>query len=287
MGAGVRIERLAPERLGELIDAQNRIFEDYIIQIRSSKAFFLDFLRSVGGSLDNVLVALDDDRIVGYANPVVDGPEGWIGGVGVVPERRGEGIGRELMAAAEELCQRKGVRTITLEVIEGNTKAKELYDKLGYAGTRKYLTAEGRPRRSEGFGVLPKPATLGELVPMHERSYGDTCWQRRKPDALVQSAKGSELYKVEGGFVLLRAVDTTGFIPFLGVVPDMRGRGIGTSLMMFALNRLYDQGAFKVALYNVNDDAPTLRLLDKFDFKVTLKQLEMRKVLSRDPHARV
>jgi ribosomal protein S18 acetylase RimI-like enzyme len=74
-------------------------------------------------------------------------------------------------------------------------------------------------------------------------------------------------------------VDTTGFVPFLGVVPEKRRAGIGTALARFALNRLWEQGAFKVGLYNVNEDEQTLRMLNKFDFKVTLKQIEMRKSL--------
>jgi hypothetical protein len=78
---------------------------------------------------------------------------------------------------------------------------------------------------------------------------------------------------------LVRSVETSGFIPFLGVVIEKRHRGIGTSLMKFALTRLWNLGAFKVAVYNVNDDVPTMQLLDMFDFKVTLKQIEMKKKL--------
>jgi ribosomal protein S18 acetylase RimI-like enzyme len=79
--------------------------------------------------------------------------------------------------------------------------------------------------------------------------------------------------------VILRRIETSGFIPFLGVLPDQRRQGIGTSLAKFALNRLYELGAYKVALYNVNEDQQTLRMLDKFDFAVTLKQVEMVKRL--------
>ncbi|MGQ9586859.1 MAG: GNAT family N-acetyltransferase [Thermoplasmata archaeon] len=273
------IERLDPERLDDLIDAQNAIFADYIVQMRSSRQFFLDFLRSVGGDLANVLVALDGDKIVGYVNPVVDDDEGWIGGIGVRPEYRGKGIGRSLMQVAEEECRKRGVREMSLEVIEGNERAQKLYESLGYVGTRKYVTAEGKPQRHEGFGLTPTPANLRELIAIHERAYRDTCWQRRKVDALIQSTRGAECYNVRGGFVIVRTIDTNGFIPFLGVVPEMRGKGIGTALAKFALTRLWDLGAFKVALYNVNEDLPTSRLLDKFDFKVTMKQLEMRKKL--------
>ena len=152
-----------------------------------------------------------------------------------------------------------------------------LYERLGFVQTRKYLTAEGKPTRFEGFGVLPRPATLPEILVLHDKAYKNTCWQRRKPEALVESARGAEMYKVEGGFVLIRTVETTGFIPFLGVVPEKRGQGLGTTLAKFALTRLHDLGAFKVAFYNINDDLPTQRMLDMFNFKVTMKQIEMRK----------
>jgi ribosomal protein S18 acetylase RimI-like enzyme len=280
MGEGaddIRIEHLAQGQLDALVDAQNRIFQDYIIQIKSSRQFFLDFQRSVGGSPSEVLLAIDGEAIVGYVNPVVDRDRGWIGGIGVLRDYRGRGIGTKLMLAAESEFRRKGVREVSLEVIEGNFKAKKLYERLGFAETRKYLTAEGRPIRFEGFGQVPKTATLPEILALHDRAYKDTCWQRRRPEAVVESARGAEMYKLDGGFVLVRAIETTGFIPFLGVVPEKRGLGIGTTLAKFALTRLYDMGSFKVASYNINEDMPTLRLLDMFNFKITMKQIEMKK----------
>jgi len=277
--AGIRIEHISQDRIDEFIDAQNKIFEDYIIPIRSSRQFFTDFLKSVGGDMRNVLVALDCDRIVGYVNPVVDGPEGWIGGIGVLPSHRGMGVGTKMMLAAERECKDKGVREISLEVIEGNDRAKVLYQRLGYSGTRKFLTAEGRPARFEGFGPMPERANQADLVRMHARSYRDTCWQKRKVQSVISSARGAECYKVDGGFVLVRTVETSGFIPFLGVLPERQRTGIATSLTKFALTRLWNLGAFKVTVYNVNEDPPTLKLLDMFDFKIALKQLEMKKTL--------
>ena len=273
------IRHLERGRLDKLIDAQNEIFSDYIIPMKSSREFFLDFQKSVGGDLRNVIVAFVKGEMVGYVNPVIDQREGWIGGVGVIPRMRGIGLGRKLMQSAEELCRSRGVQDIYLEVIDGNDRARGLYEDLGYTATRKFVTAEGKPARFEGFGDTPRRADISEIVSLHEGAYKDTCWQRRKTEALVESARGAECYVVSGGFVLTRTVDTSGFIPFLGVLPDMRGVGVGTSLAKFALTRLWDLGAFKVVLYNVNEDPPTLRMLDKFDFKVTLKQTEMKKRL--------
>jgi ribosomal protein S18 acetylase RimI-like enzyme len=274
-----RIERLRPERLDDMVDAQNEMFADYIIPIKSSRAFFADFLRSVGGRFENVLMAMDGPKIVGYVNPVNDGHEGWIGGIGVLREHRGRGVGTKLMHAAEADLATKGVTEVSLEVIEGNDRAQRLYERLGYRGTKKLVTAEGGPVRFQGFGDAPKPTTVSDILLMHQRAYADTCWQRRKTDALVHSARGAECFRVDGGFVLLRTVDTNGFIPFLGVVPEKRRKGVGTALAKFALSRLHDLGAYKVVVYNVNEDEPTVRMLDMFDFKITMKQLEMKKQL--------
>ncbi len=276
---GIRIDRASTAQLDELVKVHEEAFSDYIIPIKSSRESFLEFLRSVGGDMANVLVALDGTKIVGYVNPVIDGREAWIGGIGVIPAYRSTGIGTRLIRSAQELCVAGGVHSLYLEVIEGNFRAQRLYERLGFATTRKFLTAEGRPVRFEGFGPPPKPASLAEVLYLHERSYKDTCWQRRKRASVVQSARGADMFKVESGFVMTRAIDTSGFIPFLGVLPEARRMGIGTSLAKFALSRLWDAGAYKVALYNVNEDPQTVRLLDKFDFRVTMKQIEMRRTL--------
>ena len=273
----VEIVRLDPDEVDELVEAQANIFADYIIPFRSSRRFFLDFMRSVGGRLDDVIVAKHQDAIIGYVNPVIDGNEAWIGGLGVIPSFRGQGTGRRLMEAAEEAARLRGVEEIILEVIEGNSAASRLYARLGYTEGQKFLSAEGKAIGFAGFGSRPNRVRVEDIVEVHRASYSESCWQRRKAAALEESGRMCETYSVDGGFAMLRRVETTGFIPFIGVLPQRRGLGIGTLLTKFALNRLWELGAFNVAIYNVNDNLATRRMLDKFDFAVTIKQVEMRK----------
>ncbi|HIH01797.1 TPA: GNAT family N-acetyltransferase [Thermoplasmata archaeon] len=273
------LKRLSADHLDKLITAQNDIFSDYVIPIRSSREFFVEFMRSVGGRMGDIIVAHQGDDIVGYVNPVLDGRQVWIGGLGVVPRMRRDGVGTKLMEAAEEFAESMGADEVILEVIEANTAARRLYEGLGYEPQATYLSAEGKAAQFAGFGPTPDKAQLDEVEGIHARSYKDSCWQRRKRAALAESARTCEIYKSEGGFVMLRRVSSTGFIPFLGVDPSLRRNGVGTWLAKFALNRLWELGAFKVAMYNVNDDEATRRMLDMFDFAVTLKQLEMRKEL--------
>jgi GNAT superfamily N-acetyltransferase len=50
----------------------------------------------------------------------------------VVPEFRGRGIGRALLAEAERLAVDRGLCKLTLEVQETNTPARTLYERFGF-----------------------------------------------------------------------------------------------------------------------------------------------------------
>jgi GNAT superfamily N-acetyltransferase len=84
------------------------------------------------------LIARVDGRPAGIANcmtgfstfaarPLVN-----VHDLGVLPEYRGRGVGRALLAAIEQEAARRGACKVTLEVLEGNELAKKLYAELGY-----------------------------------------------------------------------------------------------------------------------------------------------------------
>ena len=56
----------------------------------------------------------------------------YICGMALFPEHRGRGLGKRLLALAEEHARDKGFRKISLIVFEQNSGAKRLYDRTGY-----------------------------------------------------------------------------------------------------------------------------------------------------------
>ncbi|HZQ82598.1 MAG TPA: GNAT family N-acetyltransferase [Gaiellaceae bacterium] len=68
----------------------------------------------------------------GLVNLGVRDDRGWIGGLGVVPSSRRQGLGRRLMEAVLDLAP----PTVTLEVLEQNEGAIRLYEELGFGRTR-------------------------------------------------------------------------------------------------------------------------------------------------------
>jgi ribosomal protein S18 acetylase RimI-like enzyme len=50
----------------------------------------------------------------------------------VVPEWRGNGVGRALLQATEEAARREGCCKLTLEVQDDNARARGLYESFGF-----------------------------------------------------------------------------------------------------------------------------------------------------------
>ena len=72
--------------------------------------------------------------LIAAALGTFDGRRGNLWHLAVAPERRGEGIGRALMEAIEDVWRREGVVKITFTVVETNRKVLGFYEALGYQG---------------------------------------------------------------------------------------------------------------------------------------------------------
>lgn len=83
--------------------------------------------------------AFDDDKLIGYAGMWMSVDDGQICNVAVHPDYRRKGIGTSLVISLIQVCKRKKLSSITLEVRESNEKAILLYKKLGFerVGLRK------------------------------------------------------------------------------------------------------------------------------------------------------
>lgn len=79
-----------------------------------------------------LVVAEDAGRIVGTVMAGYDGHRGWIYYLASAADRRGEGIGRMLMAEAEQRLVALGCPKVQLMVRPGNEIVFAFYDQIGY-----------------------------------------------------------------------------------------------------------------------------------------------------------
>ena len=83
-----------------------------------------------------ILVADAGDGLVASAMVGEDGHRGWVYYVSVRPELQGAGLGRRIMAAAEDWLRDRGIWKLQLLVRAGNDAVCDFYEQLGYQDTR-------------------------------------------------------------------------------------------------------------------------------------------------------
>ena len=106
----------------------------------------------LGSALDGaaadatVLIAEDRGVPLGFIHLTVDADYytrrdcGHVSDLVVAPAARGRGVGERLMAAGEEWAAGRGYRLLTLNVFVGNSRARRLYERTGYAAeTVRYI----------------------------------------------------------------------------------------------------------------------------------------------------
>jgi hypothetical protein len=84
------------------------------------------------GPNSTILLGREDERIVASAMVGHDGHRGWVYYVATDPDRRGQGLGRAIMNAAEDWLRQAGIAKLQLLVRQDNAKATAFYETIGY-----------------------------------------------------------------------------------------------------------------------------------------------------------
>jgi GNAT superfamily N-acetyltransferase len=87
---------------------------------------------------DHVFLVAEDDHgflgrlWLGLVHPRGVPDQAWINDIEVAEHRRGEGLGRELLTAAEAEIRSRGIGSVGLNVFGPNAVARRLYESAGY-----------------------------------------------------------------------------------------------------------------------------------------------------------
>src|SRR5215472_9058458 len=100
------------------------------------------------------LVAEDSHGFAGCIYVELRGERGYLGLLGVAPERQGTGLGRKLMVAAENYFRAAGCQAIDLRIISPRMPLPAFYEHMGYrqAGTAAF--AADVPVKVPGHYIL-------------------------------------------------------------------------------------------------------------------------------------
>nr|WP_264475261.1 GNAT family N-acetyltransferase [Halorubellus salinus] len=108
----------------------HHVVDDSCLVARRSDAATADERTDEDAFVGFVTFSVDDG---GYA---MDASRGSVENLYVRPESRGDGVGASLLSAAEDALAARGVDVVSLEVLARNDRAREFYDREGYAEQR-------------------------------------------------------------------------------------------------------------------------------------------------------
>jgi len=140
--------------------------------LRALFALAEDSPQRLEASLDRgrVLVAQDDGRVVAYLQLVESDAPGQaeLFSMAVIDERRGQGLGRALVARAVAECHDEGIRTLLVATAAADVGNLRFYQRLGFRMLRierdAFTVADGYP---EGLVI--------EGIPLRDRVWLTLC----------------------------------------------------------------------------------------------------------------
>lgn len=262
-------------------DAFNKAYSDYFTPIAMTPDAFHALIERDNLALDDSVAALDGNTIIGTGLLGIRDNKGWIGGMGVIPEWRRQGIGRQMMHYLIARARERNIDRLYLEVIEQNTGAHALYQELGFRFTRYLHILKRTPTTplypAGDYRVTAAPASdvLGWYDTFHDTP---NCWQRSRPSlaGLVSQSQALSVLSSQGvvGYALgwfgpleIRVVD-------LAIDPGLAHRRLeAAAALLMHIHRQHPQ-AYGSA-YNFADNDALLPVFLDAGYVSEFRQLEM------------
>jgi ribosomal protein S18 acetylase RimI-like enzyme len=149
-------------------------------------------------ALDASVVALDGDVPVGVAMLAIRDREGWVGGMGVLPDHRRQGVGARVTERLLDNARARGLSRVRLEVLVQNAPAIKIYRALGFEDVQDVVVwrLDNAPDAPPAHEVDVDDA-LTELA----AADGETPWQRNHETIVRTRDVGADFLAVaaEGG----------------------------------------------------------------------------------------
>jgi ribosomal protein S18 acetylase RimI-like enzyme len=149
----MRIEPAVADDVSVLVDQwvalarEQQSHDTHILPEENRERIRETFLRRV--VTGELLVAREDEEVAGFVSFGMepgsfadDCDRGVVSNLYVRPDDRDEGVGRELLSAAETHLAEKGADAVALEAMAGNEGAIRFYERRGYEPHRIELEKE-------------------------------------------------------------------------------------------------------------------------------------------------
>ena len=270
--------------LAELSARCARVEADFVLNPHweSEEELFAEFARFGIDPAEHLCVAdAGDGEVLGFAG-FLRRPGAAEAGLCcpiVTRDARGKGIGGELLRAVQRLATRQlGIRLVTAGIATRNRAGYSLLTSLGFRPVRQHflMRCDERPRVAappvEGlvFGAAG-PEDAEAILRLHA-----VCgFEARSQDgmrAVLTDGRHAHAVARHGSRIAAFVELETHWprriwVAFVGVDPELRARGLGSSLVAFALARCFDAEAESALLMLSPANRTALRAYEKVGFR--------------------
>jgi len=273
-----------------LVDALNAAYADYYVPIRLTEDSFDELVHRESVSLSASAAALKGNRIIGIGLLGIRGHRAWIGGMGVLPRFRKQGVGRRLMEYLINKARAHNLSKIQLEVLSQNKPAQRLYQSIGFRTKRSLSVmvdeAAQIAHKANGIfaDVIIKSCSPTEaLTYCTELSSADPPWQRepRSLEPIIDRLHGLAAYRTTNDSVC-GACLYNGEIWSVGLLDIAATDTVVGNFLLAYLRSKYPSA--RISYMNVAQDDPLIPALFDAGFTEAMSQYEMHLSISQDEH---
>ncbi len=280
----VSLSPIAEISLKQILETFNLSYSDYLVPLQLTEAQLQGTIYGNDLDLERSCIALSGEKPVGMGFLGIRGHRGWIGGMGVIPDYRGRGIGHMIMQSLIAEANKCNLEFVQLEVIEGNKPAHSLYLNLGFVEQRRLLILQ-----ASGF---PKSNVSGELVEVsldealsfyHVFHRAANPWQREKESLTKAKDLSAWLFTQDhkpAAYLIGRL--TPHMIQIMDAAFDAGKEDVVKGLLS-QLSAL--QPDTPASIVNLPEDDPVWSVFQKIGFTESLAQIEMIYTINPQVHS--
>ncbi len=271
-------------RLKDYVRAFNKAYQDYYTPITINEITLQSLIQRDSIDLGTSIAVLDGDKIVGISMLAARPPRCWIGGVGVIPDYRRQGIARQMIKHLLLCAQQKQFQYVNLEVIDKNEGAFELYQQFGFETKRRLVMMDRAccdvdDILNEKYSILDCEAH--EALVFYDRFHDrPNAWQRSRPALLdlSENLQGWLIVQTEDpdhvlGYAVGWMTEKDIHILDLAGDPNEYERELILQTLIHQFHHHVPEAVGHA--FNVGDDDVMYRVLRSLDYEEILVQYEM------------